>query len=377
LAIRANGGGKTPCDLEKAGTEAHVTPRETNAAPTGNNSVRSSNSVVISVPPAYIMGLLGSADENLRALERTMTADLHVRGNALTLSGDPADVALAERVVTELIAIVAGGQPLTPEVVRHSVAMLVGAGNESPAEVLTLDVLSRRGKTIRPKTLNQKRYVDAIDTNTIVFGIGPAGTGKTYLAMAKAVNALQTKQISRIILTRPAVEAGERLGFLPGTLSEKIDPYLRPLYDALHDMMDPELIPKLMSAGVIEVAPLAYMRGRSLNDAFIILDEAQNTTPEQMKMFLTRLGFGSKMVVTGDITQMDLPGGTKSGLRAAVDILDDIDDIAIAELTSADVVRHRLVSEIVDAYARAEDPSSMNRAQRRASSSGGANRQRR
>ena len=209
------------------------------------------------------MGLLGSADENLRALERTLAADLHVRGNALTLSGEPADVALAERVVSELIAIVANSQPLTPEVVRHSVAMLTGTEGESPAEVLTLDILSRRGKTIRPKTLNQKRYVDAIDAHTIVFSIGPAGTGKTYLAMAKAVNALQTKQVTRIILTRPAVEAGERLGFLPGTLSEKIDPYLRPLYDALHDMMDPELIPKLMSAGVIEVAPLAYMRGRA------------------------------------------------------------------------------------------------------------------
>ena len=184
-----------------------------------------------------------------------------MRGNAVTLSGEPADVALAERAITELIAIVAGGQTLTPEAVRHSVGMLTGTGDESPAEVLTLDILSRRGKTIRPKTLNQKRYVDAIDAHTIVFGIGPAGTGKTYLAMAKAVNALQTKQVSRIILTRPAVEAGERLGFLPGTLSEKIDPYLRPLYDALHDMMDPELIPKLMSAGVIEVAPLAYMRG--------------------------------------------------------------------------------------------------------------------
>jgi phosphate starvation-inducible protein PhoH and related proteins len=235
--------------------------------------------------------------------------------------------------------------------------------------VLTLDILSRRGKTIRPKTLNQKRYVDAIDAHTIVFGIGPAGTGKTYLAMAKAVNALQRKQVTRIILTRPAVEAGERLGFLPGTLSEKIDPYLRPLYDALHDMMDPELIPKLMASGIIEVAPLAYMRGRSLNDAFIILDEAQNTTGEQMKMFLTRLGFGSKVVVTGDITQIDLPGGNKSGLRAAVDILEDIDDIHIAELTSADVVRHRLVAEIVDAYARYEEPGlNMNRAARRASS---------
>ncbi|MGA8546607.1 MAG: PhoH family protein [Mycobacterium sp.] len=342
-----------------------MTPRETSAADSSTTSVRSS----IDVPPDLVVGLLGSADENLRALERILSADLHVRGNAVTLSGEPADVALAERVISELIAIVAGGQPLTPEVVRHSVAMLVGTGNESPAEVLTLDILSRRGKTIRPKTLNQKRYVDAIDAHTIVFGIGPAGTGKTYLAMAKAVNALQRKQVTRIILTRPAVEAGERLGFLPGTLSEKIDPYLRPLYDALHDMMDPELIPKLMASGIIEVAPLAYMRGRTLNDAFIILDEAQNTTAEQMKMFLTRLGFGSKVVVTGDITQIDLPGGNRSGLRAAVDILDGIDDIHVAELTSADVVRHRLVSEIVDAYARYEEPGlTMNRAARRASS---------
>jgi len=315
------------------------------------------------------VGLLGSADENLRALEGQLDADIHVRGNAITLSGEPADVALAERAVSELVAVVARGQSLTPDAVRRSVAMLTGEDSEFPAEVLTLDILSRRGKTIRPKTLNQKRYVDAIDAHTIVFGIGPAGTGKTYLAMAKAVNALQTKQVSRIILTRPAVEAGERLGFLPGTLSEKIDPYLRPLYDALHDMMDPELIPKLMSTGVIEVAPLAYMRGRSLNDAFIILDEAQNTTAEQMKMFLTRLGFGSKMVVTGDVTQVDLPGGARSGLRAAVDVLDGISDIHFAELTSADVVRHRLVSEIVDAYARAEGPMSMNRAQRRSGAS--------
>jgi phosphate starvation-inducible PhoH-like protein len=700
-----------------------VTPRETNAADSSTPQVRSS----IDVPPDLVVGLLGSADENLRALERTLAADLHVRGNAVTLSGEPADVALAERVISELVAIVASGQSLTPEVVRHSVAMLVGTGNESPAEVLTLDILSRRGKTIRPKTLNQKRYVDAIDANTIVFGIGPAGTGKTYLAMAKAVHALQTKQVVRIVLTRPAVEAGERLGFLPGTLSEKIDPYLRPLYDALYDMMDPELISKLMASGVIEVAPLGYMRGRAqplftkvltpngfrpigdlqvgdfvigsdgrptevlgvypqgfkeiyrvytqdgsstlatgdhlwsvytrhdrdrgkpprvlqtkemignlraahyhryelpllsaavgfvsrpvpldpyalglllgdgcfscratpsfttndpelaeslerlipriqvrrksqvdyvlnrvarpgevitvenpvtgamrrlglagtrsntkfipeayllnspdvrlgvlqglldsdggpvtrrgrtcriqfttvserlrddvvflvqslggivylhtraaegrkpglahgrdvhhrsdahtldirlpegvipfrlarkaakydatgggrpmrfidriepagteeavcievaaadslyvtedfllthntLNDAFIILDEAQNTTAEQMKMFLTRLGFGSKVVVTGDVTQIDLPGGARSGLRAAVDILEGIDDIHIAELTSVDVVRHRLVSEIVDAYARYEEPGlTMNRAARRAS----------
>jgi phosphate starvation-inducible protein PhoH and related proteins len=699
-----------------------VTPRETNADT--DASVRSS----INVPPDHVVGLLGSADENLRALERILAADIHVRGNALTLSGEPADVALAERVVSELIAIVASGQVLTPEAVRHAVAIITGTGNESPAEVLTLDILSRRGKTIRPKTLNQKRYVDAIDAHTIVFAIGPAGTGKTYLAMAKAVNALQTKQVTRIILTRPAVEAGERLGFLPGTLYEKIDPYLRPLYGALHDMMDPELIPKLMSAGVIEVAPLAFMRGRAqpvftkvltptgfrpigelgvgdfvigsdgrptevlgvypqgfkeiyrvhtqdgsstlasgdhlwsvytpadkrrgkparvlqtkemigslravhnhryelpllsapvsfesrsipidayalgvllgdgcfscratptfattdpelaeslerlipgirvrqksdvdyvlnritrpgevitienpvtgamrrlglvgmksstkfvpedylfnspevrlgvlqglfdsdggpvtqhgrtcriqfttvsdrlrddvtflvqslggvvysrtrkaegrkpglargrealhrsdahtldirlpegvvpfrlprkaakydatgggrpmrfvhriepagteeavciqvaaadslyvtedfllthntLNDAFIILDEAQNTSAEQMKMFLTRLGFGSKVVVTGDITQVDLPGGTRSGLRAAMQILDGIDDIHFAELTSADVVRHRLVSEIVDAYAKFEEPALMNRAQRRATGS--------
>ena len=234
-----------------------MTPSETNAD--ADTPVRSS----INVPPDLIVGLLGAGDENLRALERVLAADIHARGNALTLTGEPADVALAERVISELIAIAASGQPLTPEVVRHSVAMLTGTEGESPAEVLTLDILSRRGKTIRPKTLNQKRYVDAIDAHTIVFGIGPAGTGKTYLAMAKAVRALQTKQVSRIILTRPAVEAGERLGFLPGTLSEKIDPYLRPLYDALHDMMDPELIPKLMSAGIIEVAPLGYMRGRA------------------------------------------------------------------------------------------------------------------
>jgi phosphate starvation-inducible protein PhoH and related proteins len=699
-----------------------VTPSETNAD--SDATVRSS----IDVPPDLVVGLLGSADENLRALERILAADIHVRGNALTLSGEPADVALAERVVSELIAIVASGQRLTPDAVRHSIGMLTGTGNESPAEVLTLDILSRRGKTIRPKTLNQKRYVDAIDAHTIVFGIGPAGTGKTYLAMAKAVNALQTKQVTRIILTRPAVEAGERLGFLPGTLYEKIDPYLRPLYDALHDMMDPELIPKLMSAGVIEVAPLAFMRGRAqplftkvltpsgfrpigelavgdfvigsdgrpaevlgvypqgfkevyrvhtqdgsstlasgdhlwsvytpadkrrgrparvlqtkemignlrsahnrryelpllseavrfesqpvpldpyalglllgdgcfscratptfattdpelaeflehlipgirvrrksdvdyvlnriarpgevitienpvtgamrrlglagtksntkfvpedylfnspdvrlavlqglldsdggpvtqkdrtcriqfgtssdrlrddvtflvqslggvvyhrtrlaegrkpglargrevhhrhdahildirlpegvvpfrlarklekynatgggrpmrfidriepagteeavcirvaasdslyvtedfllthntLNDAFIILDEAQNTTGEQMKMFLTRLGFGSKVVVTGDITQVDLAGGAASGLRSAMGILDGIDDIHFAELTSADVVRHRLVADIVDAYAKSDEPELMNRAQRRASGS--------
>jgi phosphate starvation-inducible PhoH-like protein len=229
--------------------------------------------------------------------------------------------------------------------------MLTAGTEERPADVLTLDILSRRGRTIRPKTVNQKRYVDAIDQHTIVFGIGPAGTGKTYLAVAKAVQALQAKQVSRIILTRPAVEAGERLGFLPGTLIDKIDPYLRPLYDALHDMLDPDSIPRLMQAGTIEIAPLAYMRGRTLNDAFIILDEAQNTTAEQMKMFLTRLGFGSKIVVTGDVTQVDLPGGI-SGLRVIRDILGEVEDVHFSTLTSVDVVRHKLVGEIVDAYER-------------------------
>jgi phosphate starvation-inducible PhoH-like protein len=229
---------------------------------------------------------------------------------------------------------------------------------ESPAEVLSLNIVSNRGRTIRPKTANQKRYVDAIEDNTITFGIGPAGTGKTYLAMAKAVAALQAKKINRIILTRPAVEAGEHLGFLPGTLSEKIDPYLRPLFDALHDMIDVDSIPRLIQTGVIEVAPLAFMRGRTLNDAFIILDEAQNTTPEQMKMFLTRLGFGSKMVITGDVTQVDLPNGAQSGLRVISNILSDIDDIAFLELTAEDVVRHRLIGDIVKAYSRYDEAKS-------------------
>ncbi len=309
----------------------------------------------MAVPDAALLALLGRRDESLRTAEDLLDADVHVRGNELTFSGAPSDVAFAERVFTELITLAERGQQVSPDAVRRTVEML-DAGSErlgeSPAEVLSLDILSRRGKTIRPKTLNQKRYVDAIDSHTIVFGIGPAGTGKTYLAMAKAVQALQTKTVNRIILTRPAVEAGENLGFLPGTLFEKIDPYLRPLYDALHDMIDPESIPKLIAAGTIEVAPLAYMRGRSLNDAFIILDEAQNTTPEQMKMFLTRLGFGSKIVVTGDITQVDLPGNSRSGLRVVRDILDGVDDIHFSQLTSTDVVRHRLVADIVDAYGR-------------------------
>jgi phosphate starvation-inducible PhoH-like protein len=300
-----------------------------------------------------MVSLLGAGDAVLRTVERAFArADVHVRGNEITVSGPHGEVALVERLFDELLAVLASGQALSPDAVERAVGMLRQQTTERPADVLTLNILSSRGRTIRPKTLNQKRYVDAIDDHTIVFGIGPAGTGKTYLAMAKAVQALQAKRVNRIILTRPAVEAGERLGFLPGTLTEKIDPYLRPLYDALHDMIDPETIPRLIAAGTIEVAPLAYMRGRSLNDAFIILDEAQNTSPEQMKMFLTRLGFGAKMVVTGDVTQVDLPSGTQSGLRIVRDILDGIEDVHFSELTSSDVVRHRLVAEIVDAYSR-------------------------
>ena len=299
-----------------------------------------------------MVNVLGSADELLRVIERNFpSVDVHARGNEITVIGVAVEVALVDRLFGELLAVVRAGQPLTPESVQRSITMIRDDSEVRPAEVLTANILSNRGRTIRPKTVNQKRYVDAIDEHTIVFGIGPAGTGKTYLAVAKAVQALQSKQVSRIILTRPAVEAGERLGFLPGTLSEKIDPYLRPLYDALHDMIDPDSIPRLMTSGVIEVAPLAYMRGRTLNDAFIILDEAQNTSREQMKMFLTRLGFGSTMVVTGDTTQIDLPAGTASGLKVVEGILTGVDDITFCRLDSSDVVRHRLVGKIVDAYA--------------------------
>ncbi|MCC3765802.1 PhoH family protein [Glycomyces sp. TRM65418] len=297
------------------------------------------------------MALLGRADENLRYIERRNPGvDLHVRGDTITLTGLNGALHAAERLVKELLALVENGENVDPDIIRRTEDMLKSAPEERPVDVLTQNIVSKRGKAIRPKTLGQKRYVEAIDANTIVFGIGPAGTGKTYLAMAKAVQALQAKEINRIILTRPAVEAGERLGFLPGTLFEKIDPYLRPLYDALHDMIDPVSIPKLMEAGTIEVAPLAFMRGRTLNDAFIILDEAQNTTPEQMKMFLTRLGFGSKIVVTGDVTQVDLPNNATSGLRVVRDILEGLDDVHFAVLRSEDVVRHQLVSDIVNAY---------------------------
>ncbi len=305
---------------------------------------------VLGVP---MVSLFGTEDKLLKTLEQTYPAvEVHARGNEVVLSGPGAQVTEAKKLIEEMVALIANGQDLAPQDLTRSARML--EGESRPADVLSQSILSSRGKSIRPKTLGQKKYVDAIDEATIVFGIGPAGTGKTYLAMAKAVQALQRKEVSRIILTRPAVEAGERLGFLPGTLNDKIDPYLRPLFDALHEMLEPESIPKLMAAGTIEVAPLAYMRGRTLNDSFIILDEAQNTTPEQMKMFLTRLGFNSKMIVTGDITQIDLPTGS-SGLRTAVEVLSKVDGMHFATLTSEDVVRHSLVAKIVDAYTKYED----------------------
>jgi phosphate starvation-inducible PhoH-like protein len=323
----------------------------TGSSDSEHSSDRVSTTLVVPGEQAMV-ALLGSRDQLLRVIEGRLESEVHVRGNEITITGRPADNAIAVRLFEELLELIKSGQNLTPDSVARAHGILTEDASERPAEVLSLNILSRRGKTIRPKTLNQKRYVDAIEKHTIVFGIGPAGTGKTYLAVAKAVQALLAKQVTRIILTRPAVEAGERLGFLPGTLFDKIDPYLRPLFDALHDMLDPDSLPRLMQAGTIEIAPLAYMRGRSLNDAFVILDEAQNTTPEQMKMFLTRLGFGSKMVVTGDVTQVDLPGDQRSGLRVVRDILGDLEDVHFANLTSADVVRHRLVGDIVDAYER-------------------------
>ncbi len=294
--------------------------------------------------------LLGPADRLLTAIEQQHPrVNIMVRGNEVTLDGEADEVQAAARLIEELIQMIRGGQDIDSHRIAQSSKMLREDPGARPAQLLGQVILTAQGKSIRPKTQGQKSYVDAIDVNTIVFGIGPAGTGKTYLAMAKAVQALQRKEVNRIILTRPAVEAGERLGFLPGTLTDKIDPYLRPLYDALNELMDPELLPKLLAIGTVEVAPLAYMRGRTLNDSFIVLDEAQNTTPEQMKMFLTRLGFGSKMVVTGDVTQIDLPVGA-SGLQVVTRVLEGLDGIHFARLGSEDVVRHSLVGRIVDAY---------------------------
>lgn len=304
--------------------------------------------------------VLGTADQVLRSLEKGFPrVAIRVIGRDVSLTGLPAEVDLACELVEELIALASRGQALDASAVDRAISLLASSGLNPAA---TEDILTVRGRTIRPKTPGQAAYVEAIERSTVVFGIGPAGTGKTYLAMAVAVRRLLAGQVRRIVLTRPAVEAGENLGFLPGTLTDKIDPYLRPLYDALKDMLDAEAIPKLMAAGTIEVAPLAYMRGRTLNDSFIILDEAQNTTANQMKMFLTRLGFNSQIVVTGDSSQVDLPGGSQSGLAAISRILDGIDGIEFCRLTSADVVRHELVGEIIDAYSRWEEHKERTRA---------------
>jgi len=299
-----------------------------------------------------MVNLLGHRDELLKLVEEAFPVAIHVRGNEITVTGDATDAERVGRLFEELVVLLQSGHALDAAGLGRSIDML--KADQRPTEILGTEVLRGR-KPVRPKTAGQKRYVDAVNTNTVTFAIGPAGTGKSYLAVALAVQALQAKAVNRIILTRPAVEAGERLGFLPGDVLAKVDPYLRPLYDALYDMLDAETVARLMDRGTIEVAPLAFMRGRTLNDSFIILDEAQNTTPEQMKMFLTRLGFGSKVVVTGDVTQIDLPEGRgRSGLRTVRDILDGIDGVTFVELGAPDVVRHRIVQDIVNAYERAD-----------------------
>ncbi|MEM7272779.1 MAG: PhoH family protein [Actinomycetota bacterium] len=295
-----------------------------------------------------MVGLLGERDEYLRVVEDAFDATVHVRGNEISLEGTQAQD--AGKVIEELVLVLQRGEPLEQAVVRRSIDMI--REDERPSEVLTDRVITTyRGKPVRPKTSGQKRYLDAIRHNTVTFGIGPAGTGKSWLAVACAVRALQAKEVERILLTRPAVEAGERLGYLPGDLMSKVDPYLRPLYDALHDMVGADNMAKLFERGVVEVAPLAFMRGRTLNDSFIILDEAQNTTPQQMMMFLTRIGFNSQAVITGDRTQVDVAGG-RSGLSGLEEILGDIDGVGFVTLRSSDVVRHKIVQDIVDAYAR-------------------------
>ena len=305
--------------------------------------------IALTAPASVDMALItGPGDNLLRIVQSAFTARIGVRGDMITLEGDPTDVQSLTVLFSDLIKLVEEGGKPDADYVRHAIDLL-RADEYSPRALREDTLLTYRGRAVRPKTAGQKRYVDAIRANTITFGVGPAGTGKTYLAMAMAVAALKRKEVGRIILTRPVVEAGENLGFLPGTLEEKIDPYIRPLYDALFDMTDMERARSLIEDGVIEIAPLAFMRGRTLNDSFIILDEAQNTTSEQMKMFLTRLGFGSKMVVTGDATQTDLPAG-KSGFVSVRRILEGIDDIAFCDFTGADVVRHSLVASIVSAY---------------------------
>jgi phosphate starvation-inducible PhoH-like protein len=300
------------------------------------------------------LALAGEHDAHLKILEQRLDCRLTLRGNVLTLDGEPGAVDKASAAIEELLTVLHGGRPLNPAMVESLMDIAVNASGR-PSEVYGDVVWTHRGRQVGPRTVNQKLYVDAIRKNTITFGIGPAGTGKTYLATAMAVNAFFGKQVGRIILTRPAVEAGESLGFLPGTVSEKVDPYFRPLFDALYDMIDGERLAALIEKGEIEVAPLAFMRGRTLNDSFIILDEAQNTSPEQMKMFLTRLGFGSKMVVTGDVTQIDLPHSKTSGLVTVPDVLDEVDDISIVQFDGHDVVRHKLVQRIVNAYKAHDD----------------------
>ncbi len=302
------------------------------------------------------VSLFGSFDENVKLIEREYGVSIISRGTALKVVGDTENVSKAVRTLNSLLVLIGKGENLSDQNVRYVIS-LVNEGNEDKLNSMTSDsiCITSKGRPVKPKTLGQKKYCEAIDSNTITFGVGPAGTGKTYLAVAMAVTAFRAKEVNRIILTRPAVEAGEKLGFLPGDLQSKVDPYLRPLYDALFDMLGSENFQRYQERGSIEVAPLAYMRGRTLDDSFIILDEAQNTTPEQMKMFLTRLGFRSKMVVTGDITQIDLPDGKKSGLKKVMRILKDVDDIEICRFNQKDVVRHRLVQDIINAYEKYEE----------------------
>jgi len=328
-------------------TKATVVREQNNRAPVIDPTSPSTLEIHVS-PDLDMVELLGERDAWLRLVEERFAADISVRGNLIKLNGDPFEVTTLQALFSELISLVSHGEALTRALVEGAIDSLTH-GTARPSQLTSDIVTTHRGHVIRPKTAGQKTYLDAVRTHTITFGVGPAGTGKTYLAMALAVEALKRKDVSRIILTRPAVEAGESLGFLPGTLTEKVDPYLRPLYDALFDMMDAEKSAALIERGVIEIAPLAFMRGRTLNDSFVILDEAQNTTREQMKMFLTRLGFNSKIVVTGDVTQIDLKRG-RSGLKDVTHVLTHIDDIAFVELTGKDIVRHRLVQHIVAAY---------------------------
>lgn len=301
------------------------------------------------------VSLFGSFDENVKLIEREYGVSIISRGTDLKVMGDAENVSRAVRALNSLLVLIGKGESLSDQNVRYVIS-LVNEGNEDKLNTMTSDsiCITSKGRPVKPKTLGQKKYCESIRENTITFGIGPAGTGKTYLAVAMAVTAFRAKEVNRIILTRPAVEAGEKLGFLPGDLQSKVDPYLRPLYDALFDMLGAENFQRYQERGAIEVAPLAYMRGRTLDDSFIILDEAQNTTPEQMKMFLTRLGFRSKMVITGDVTQIDLPDGKKSGLKKVMHILRDVDDISICKFNQKDVVRHKLVQDIVNAYEKYE-----------------------